>query len=38
MLPVFPKIFERLMYDRIIEFLTANDILYNLQFGFRKHH
>ena len=26
------------MYDRILEFLTENDILYNLQFGFRKHH
>ena len=37
-LPVFSKIFERLMYDRIMEFLTENDILYNLQFGFRKHH
>ena len=37
-LPVFSKIFERLMYDRIMEFLTENDVLYNLQFGFRKHH
>ena len=26
------------MYDRIIEFFTENDILHNLQFGFRKHH
>ena len=26
------------MYDRIMEFLTENDIPYNLQFGFRKHH
>ena len=37
-LPVFSKIFERLMYDPIMEFLTENYILYNLQFGFRKHH
>ena len=37
-LPVFSNIFERLMYDRIMEFLTENDVLYNLQFGFRKHH
>ena len=34
----FSKTFERLMYDRIMEFLTQNDILYNLQFGFRWHH
>ena len=26
------------MYNRIIEFIDAHDILYDLQFGFRKHH
>ena len=37
-LPVFSKVLERLMYNRIIEFIDAHDILYDLQFGFRKHH
>ena len=36
LLPVFSKVFERLMYDRIIEFINENDVIYNLQFGFRK--
>ena len=26
------------MYNRIIEFIDAHDILYDLQFGFGKHH
>ena len=26
------------MYDSVIEFIDADDIWYNLQFGFRKHH
>ena len=26
------------MYNRIIEFIDAHDILYDLQFGFRKRH
>ena len=30
------KIFERVMYNRIEEFLTSSNILYNMQFGFRK--
>ena len=35
-LPVFSKLLERLMYGRITEFINENDVLYNLQFGFRK--
>ena len=35
-LPVFSKVLERLMYDRIMEFVKENDVLYNMQFGFRK--
>ena len=34
-LPVFSKLLERLMYDRITEFIDENEVLYNLQFGFR---
>ena len=30
------KIFERVMYNRIEEFLAEHDIIYDLQFGFRK--
>jgi hypothetical protein len=34
-LPVFSKLFERLMYDRLMNFSTANNLLYKYQFGFR---
>ena len=37
-LPVFSKVLERLMYNRINEFIEENHVLYNLQFGFRKNH
>ena len=30
------KIFERIMYTRLEDFLKASDILYKFQFGFRK--
>ena len=32
------KIFERAMYNRIDNFLDENNIIYDLQFGFRKNH
>ena len=35
-LPVFSKVLERLMHNRINEFIEENDVLYNLQFGFKK--
>ena len=35
-LPVLSKVLEKLMYDRIMAFLKENDIIYNMQFGFRK--
>ena len=37
-LSIFSKIYERLMYNRLSEFIELNDILYRLQFGFRKRH
>ena len=37
-LPVFSEVLERLMYNRINEFIEENDVLYNFQFGFRKNH
>ena len=30
------KILEKLMYKRVYQFLTENNIIYDLQFGFRK--
>ena len=37
-LSILSKIYERLMYNRLSEFIELNDILYLLQFGFRKRH
>jgi len=34
----FSKIFEKLVYNHIIQFLDKNNILYQNQFGFRKGH
>ena len=35
-LPVFSKIMERLMYDRLISYMLKNNILFEYQFGFQK--
>ena len=35
-LPTISKIFERLIYNRIFEYLEKHEILYENQFGFRK--
>ena len=37
-LSVFSKIFERIMYNRLLLFIEKHDILYENQFGFRKYH
>ena len=37
-LPFFPKIFERLMYNRLNNYLDANKIIVDNQYGFRKEH
>ena len=37
-LPLFSKIFEKLIYTRLYNFLEQNNILYNKQFGFRRQH
>ena len=34
----FSKLFERIMYNKIMKFLTSNDILYKHQYGFRPKH
>ena len=35
-LPVFSKIMERLMYDRLISYMLKHNILFEYQFGFQK--
>ena len=35
-LPVFSKLLERLMYNRLICFINDNKLLYDYQFGFQK--
>ena len=38
LLPLFSKVLERIMYNRLIEFINKYKILYKYQFGFRKDH
>ena len=35
-LPLFSKILERLMYNRLISFINKHNLLFNFQFGFRR--
>ena len=35
-LPFFSKLFERLMYNRLISFVNKHKLLYSYQFGFRE--
>ena len=37
-LPVFSKVLEKLMYERLLHFIDKIELLYSLQFGFRKDH
>ena len=37
-LPLFSKILERLMYNRLISFINKHNLLFNFQFGFREGH
>ena len=38
LLSIFSRIFEKLMHNRIINYVNKNDILFNKQFGFRSRH
>ena len=38
LLPNFSKFFEKVMYNRLLEFAEKYDIFYLRQFGFRKNH
>ena len=38
LLSVFSKIYEKIMYQRVIAYLNKNNLLYNRQYGFRSGH
>jgi Reverse transcriptase (RNA-dependent DNA polymerase) len=38
LLNTFSKIFEKLIYNRMMQFINKHDLLFENQFGFRKHH
>jgi len=38
LLPIFSKIFEKLIYIRMYKYLDTNNLLYDKQFGFRSKH
>ena len=38
LLDIFEKILEKLMYKRLYDYLSLNNVLYDYQFGFRKYH
>jgi len=37
-LPIFGKIFEKIIYSRLYSFLTSQNIIQSKQYGFRKSH
>ena len=37
-LPYFSKIYERVIYNHLMQYINSNDILYDKHFGFRKGH
>ena len=38
LLTSFSKLLEKIMYDKVISFLTSNEVLYQHQYGFRSKH
>ena len=37
-LPIFGKLFEKVIYFRLYSFFTSMNVIYDKQFGFRKNH
>ena len=37
-LPIFDKLFEKVVYSRLYDYLVKKNILYDNQYGFRKSH
>ena len=38
LLPIFSKLLEKIMFDKVMNFLNKNNILYEHQYGFRAKH
>ena len=38
LLPIFSKLYEKVMHKRLYSFVTSNDIIHLLQFGFQENH
>ena len=38
LLSIFSKVFEKLVYNKLMSFVNKHNILYNKQFGFRSGH
>ena len=38
LLSIYNRLFEKLLYCRLIKFINKDDILYDLQYGFRNKH
>ena len=38
LLSIYNLLLEKLLYRRLIKFINKNDILYDLQYGFRNKH
>ena len=38
LLSIYNRLFEKILYRRLIKFIDKNDILYDLQYGFRNKH
>ena len=38
LLSIYNRLFEKLLYRRLIKFIDKNDNLYDLQYGFRNKH
>jgi hypothetical protein len=38
LLPIFNRILEKMVFNRLLDFVNKNDILFNRQFGFRPKH
>ena len=37
-LPIFGKIFEKILYDRLYNFFISKNVIHSKQFGFRRNH
>ena len=38
LLPIFSKLYEKLMYKRLYSFVTSNKVIHPFQFGFQENH